>query len=43
LTMNGETRTLSQWARSVGLPRNLVAGRIKIGWSVERALTTPVR
>lgn len=43
LTWNGHTRTMADWAREVGLPRHVIHGRIGLGWSVERALTTPVR
>lgn len=41
LTMNGETRTLSGWARVVGIGAPTIHHRLKVGWSVERALTTP--
>ena len=42
LTLNGETKILSDWAKSIGISANCLAMRInKLGWSVERALTTP--
>lgn len=44
LTLNGETKTLSQWAARAGVPMNTLRQRIfKLGWPVEKALTTPVR
>jgi hypothetical protein len=40
ITLNGETLTLSQWAKKCGINRNTLYSRItKYGWSVERALT----
>lgn len=38
---NGKTQTAAQWAREVGLPRNVLYSRLYRGWSIERALTTP--
>lgn len=44
ITFRGETKNLSEWARSLGMDINSVRTRIKIlGWSVERALTEPPR
>lgn len=41
LTFRGETRCASEWADRFGLRRGLVYDRIqRLGWSVERALTT---
>jgi len=40
----GMKQTLPQWCRQVGLPHRTVWHRInKAGWSVEQALTTPLR
>lgn len=42
LTHNGETRSLNEWAAHTGLSRRAIVYRIdQMGWSVERALTTP--
>ena len=41
LTLNGETRTQAQWSAIKGLPGSTLCMRLKSGWSVERALTTP--
>lgn len=36
---HGETKTISEWARNIGIPVATLCNRIKNGWSVERALT----
>lgn len=41
ITHNGVTKCLTNWARTIGLDRKTLEGRLKSGWSVERALTTP--
>lgn len=44
VTHNDETRCLSEWAEIVGIRPNTIWHRINTyGWSVDRALTTPVR
>lgn len=43
LEVNGETKTLSEWAREVGLDRASILARLAKGWSVEAALTEPRR
>lgn len=43
LTFQGETMNMSQWAQRLGLKPDLIHYRLKIGWSVERALTAPLR
>ena len=44
LTHNGKTQTLSEWAREVGIKEVTLDARLRrYGWSVERALTTPVK
>jgi len=44
ITFEGATLNLSEWAQHVGLNRTTLNNRLtKYGWSVERALTTPVR
>lgn len=43
LTANGETHTLAEWARITGLMPRTIANRIDLGgWSVEKAITTPL-
>lgn len=39
----GETHTLAEWGRICGIQADTIAYRIKLGWSVEKALSTPVR
>lgn len=41
LTLNGRTQTIGQWAKECGLSYGMVAARIRHGWTVEAALTTP--
>lgn len=38
LTLNGVTMTVSRWATSAGLKPCVLLGRIRRGWSAERAL-----
>jgi hypothetical protein len=41
LTFNGITKTISQWAISIGLHPNGLAKRLERGWTLQLALTTP--
>lgn len=43
LTYRGARKTLSEWARELGIARESLRGRLKYGWSIEKALTTPKR
>lgn len=43
LTLNGETLTLAEWAEHSGVPDDTLRHRLGVGWSVERAILTPVR
>lgn len=43
ITYNGRTQTLNQWAKELGMIPKTLQGRLdKSGWSIEKALTTPV-
>ncbi len=42
LTFNGETLHLAEWARRTGLDPATISRRIRVGWSIEKALTLPV-
>lgn len=42
ITYNGKTQLLIEWAEETGIDRKTIAARIKRGWSIEKALTTPV-
>ena len=37
----GESLTLSEWSERLGLARSSLRDRIKAGWTIEKALTTP--
>ena len=41
LTAFGKTMCLKDWAAEVGIKRTTLGRRIRAGWEVERALTTP--
>ena len=44
LTYNGLTITMAEWAQKANIPYRVVKDRInRCGWSVDRALTTPVQ
>ncbi len=44
LIFNGKTQTLQQWGEQTGIGWSAICQRIdKLGWTVERALTTPLR
>lgn len=42
LEFNGESLTLAEWARKLGVNRLTIVGRLNLGWPVERALTEPL-
>jgi hypothetical protein len=41
LTYNGETLCLSEWAEKLGISRDLLRGRVRRGWDVERIFNVP--
>jgi len=41
IEFRGETKTVTQWAQTLGVDMYLVSHRLAAGWSVERALTDP--
>lgn len=43
LTFDGRTQCMAAWAEECGMDRETFGNRIRHGWSVERALNTPVR
>lgn len=43
LTFKGKTQTVSQWAEELNINNNVIYGRIRIGWSIKKAITTPMR
>lgn len=43
ITYNGETHTITEWARIYNLSENGLVHRILRGWDIERALKTPMQ
>lgn len=43
LEYNGEVLTVSQWAKRLGVSYEVLRGRLRYGWSVEKVLTTPAK
>ena len=43
LTLNGQTRTVSEWADEVGISKSCLSARHRMGWPDEKVLTTPVK
>ena len=42
-TLNGVTKNQSEWARELGIKETAIQERLRRGWSVEKALTTPCK
>ena len=42
-TFNGKTQCLTAWAEEVGMNPSTLVHRVNQGWSIEKALMTPVR
>lgn len=43
LNLGGETFTITTWCRNLGGSHALVDGRLRAGWSIQRALSEPSR
>ena len=43
ISYRGETKTMTQWAESIGMSANTFKRRLYAGWSVAKAIETPVR
>jgi hypothetical protein len=43
IEFGGQRKTSSEWAEVLGVRRGLIEDRLKLGWSVDRALTEPAR
>ncbi|MCY1042702.1 hypothetical protein OV208_15360 [Corallococcus sp. bb12-1] len=43
VTIDGVTLTVAGWCERLGVKRATVYDRLKLGWSIERALTIPLR
>jgi hypothetical protein len=42
-TYQGETRTVAEWAERHGMNTRQLGQRLRQGWTIDRALTTPIR
>ena len=42
LELNGERHNIQEWCELTGVPRHVVDGRLRRGWSAQRTLTTPL-
>lgn len=42
LTLGERTATISEWCEILGVQKSLISGRLRLGWSAERALTEPI-
>jgi hypothetical protein len=40
-TFNGETKCMAEWAEDLGLTKQALHQRLKSGWTVAQALSTP--
>lgn len=43
LTLDGKSRCAAEWADELGISRATLYSRLRDGWSVDKALSTPVR
>lgn len=43
ITFNGITQNVSDWAAYIGISTNALNQRLYLGWSIERALTQPLK
>lgn len=42
LTYNGETKCITDWAHTIGIAPSTLMYRVNSGWSINKALTTPL-
>ena len=42
LEFNSIKMTMSEWTEKMGFKKGLIGSRLKLGWTVEKVLTTPV-
>ncbi len=43
VTLQGETHCVTEWSQRYNVPSCIVFNRLKMGWDIERALSTPPR
>jgi hypothetical protein len=41
LTLDGSTATVAEWSERTGIARQTILSRLRLGWSVDGALSTP--
>ena len=41
ITFNNKTQSISDWSKEIGIERKTLEYRLRIGWDIEKALTTP--
>lgn len=41
IELNGEVKTIAEWAESIGVKDQIIRDRIRLGWSTKDALSTP--
>lgn len=41
ITFQGRTMCLGEWSRETGLAATVISYRLRVGWSLEAAMTTP--
>lgn len=42
ITFNGETKTIADWARDLGISKNTIFTRLRNGWSEQEAISKPI-
>ena len=43
LSFNGKIQNITQWENELGFPKDRLANRLRKGWTVEKALLTPLK
>lgn len=43
LRHNGEKHTIAEWGRITGYGNKVISARLRLGWDVDKSLSTPVR
>jgi len=43
IEFDGEKKSLRKWVEDLGINYHTIYGRLRKGWSIERAFTEPVR
>lgn len=43
LEYNEKRQTIAQWSAEIGIEQTTLSARLRMGWSIEKALTTPLK